>query len=361
MTTIKTLYHPKFEPKESWLRAMLLFYDTVHSIVPEDAEYTPSPGISMLCEKVQEAFVPLVPTEKDLDYDWDNYFALTGVLRELSGQDEGEGDRIDAQQDWSEGPPRLDLGGGVKVHTDKMADMLAMDLIDFGLAERTDDPRWLRVDRRVANLVLSMLADRMAQNQPGIIYTSSDQESSFAVAAKGELQRGKLWNVEATLASAILTVEIPAELAHLSLDRYLNIRKRYEERREVFRLAMQEMQTLYFNPSLKNPDELRKQMQDVVGKFSRQTQALREQRFGRQVHSWAPIALGGIVSIAAAAIGVPEVSVGAAGVNITLRALKNAQGARIPQTNVAKAQALLVELDRNIHWNRNWLGRVFSW
>ncbi len=311
------------------------------------------------------AFVPLVPTEEDLEYDWDNYFALTGVLRELSEQDEGNGARIDAQQDWSEGPPRLDLGGGVKVHTDKMADMLAMDLIDFGLAERTDDPRWLRVDRRVANLVLSMLADRiadrMAQNQPGIIYTSSDQEPSFAVAAKGELQRGQLWNVEATLASAILTVEIPADLTHLPLDRYLDIRKRYEEKREVFRLAMQEMQTLYFNQSLKNPDELREQLRDVVAKFSRQTQALRAQRFGRQVRSWAPIALGGIASIAAAAIGVPEVSVGAVGVNITLQALKNAQGDRIPQTNVAKAQALLGDLDRDVHWNRNWLGRVFSW
>ena len=40
---INTLYHPYFEPEESFLRAMLLFYGTVYSIVPEDAEYAPTP------------------------------------------------------------------------------------------------------------------------------------------------------------------------------------------------------------------------------------------------------------------------------------------------------------------------------
>lgn len=239
---IKTLYHPKFEPKENWLRAMLLFYETVHSIIPEDADYTPSLGITALREKVQEAFVPLSPTKEDLAYDWDSYYALLDVLRELS-PDHGEGKgRMQARLQWPQGVPSLDLGRSVRVHTDKMADMLAHDLINLKLAERMDDPEWLRVDERVADLVLSMLADRMAKRRPELIYTSSDQEQSFAVAAKSEFDHGRSWRPEAVLASAILTAEIPAGLADLTLDRYLDVRKRYQDKQDVFRLAMHELQ-----------------------------------------------------------------------------------------------------------------------
>src|SRR5215210_3766566 len=164
---IKTLYHPKFEPKLSWLRAMLLFHETVHSIIPENADYTPSPGITALCEKVQEAFVPLAPTKRDLAYDWDSYDALTSVLSKLS--DQGEGKHCGrAHLHWSQGVPSLDLGKTVRVHYDKMGEMLAHEQVDFELAEQTNDPAWFLVDERVAPLVLSMLADRMAKNRPGV-------------------------------------------------------------------------------------------------------------------------------------------------------------------------------------------------
>ena len=53
-----------------------------------------------------------------------------------------------------------------------MADMLISLLIELGLAKRTDDQQWLIVDQRVADLILSMLADRMARNRPEVVYTS---------------------------------------------------------------------------------------------------------------------------------------------------------------------------------------------
>ena len=358
---LKTLYHPHFEPEESWLRAMLLFYETVHSIIPEHAEYASSPEITTLCEKVEGAFVPLAPSEQDLTYDWISYHALTGVLRKLSNQGAGR-DTVDARLDWSQDVPSLDLGETVRVHTDKMADMLAHDLLDFKLAEKqTDDPVWLRVDRRVADLVLSMLADRMAKNRPGVIYTSSDQEQSFAVAAKSELEHGQLRDAKATLASAILKAEIPADLADLPLNQYLDVRKRYEDKREVFQLAMNELQELYFKESFRAPEEFRTQLEHVVKQFSGEMQKLREQRFGRQVRRWAPIALGGVVSLAAAAITVPVIAVGAAGVSLAVQVLQTSQGEPAPATYKAKLQTHLVELDRDVRWNRNWLGRVLSW
>jgi hypothetical protein len=64
---------------------VLLFYDTVFSIVPHRAEYRPSSGIVRLCDRIEDAFIPLTPTEEDLELDRDHYRALLGVLQELSG------------------------------------------------------------------------------------------------------------------------------------------------------------------------------------------------------------------------------------------------------------------------------------
>jgi len=358
---INTLYHPYFEPEEGFLRAMLLFYGTVYSIVPEDAEYAPTPEIRALREKVEGAFVPLSPKEQDLAYDWDNYQALVDVLRELATQDEGN-DRVLTQVDWSQDVPSLDLGRSVKVHTDKMADVLAHDLVDLGLAEPTDDSSWLHVDRRAADLVLSMLADRMSNNRSIEIFnTSSDQETSFAVAAKSALHYNESWDTKATLASAILTTAIPAGLADLPLDRYLEIRKRYEDKREVFQHAMEEMRKLYLKRNFQTPEEISEQLEHVVVDFSQGMRDLREGRFGSRVRRWALVSLGGIVSVAAAAIANPVVAMEATGVAYVMQTLQTSQGEPAPATYKAALQSHLVELNRTVKWNRHWLGRVFSW
>jgi hypothetical protein len=359
VTLVKTLYHPTFEPPQNWLRGMLLFYDTVHTIVPEAAEYTPSPGIAALKNRVRDAFVPLGPTKQDLEWDWQDLHALRGVLRELAGEGEA-GERTIAHRDRSEGLPRLDLGGAVRVHTDKMADELAHDLVELGLAQEMQDPHSLLVDHRVAGLVLSTLAARMARNHPGLIYTSTDRETAFAVTAKSKLLHGEPWNLEATLASAILTTEIPADIADLPLNRYLEIRKRYEDSRELFRLALKELQSLYLEQSFAKPAEFHAELESVVMRFGRGIQTLREQRQRRQVQRWASIALGGIVSLATAALADPTLAVSGAGVTLTLQVLQTAQGERVRGTNIAEAQALLVTLGRDVRWNRRWLGRVLS-
>lgn len=263
MVDVKTLYHPKFEPPEPWLRAMLLFYDTVHSIVPDGAGYQPSPWIAELNEHADEPFVPLVPTRKDLSYDWNGFHALTSVLDKLPRED-GPKAFGQARFDTVGGVPRLDLGNGVQVHHEKMGDVLINELEGRGLARRRADSDWVEMDRRVGDLVLSMLADRMARNRPGGIYTCSDRETSFAVAAASGLRRGEQWRREATLASAILQAEIPGDIAEMPLVDYLDLRKRYEERRDVFRLAMRDLETLYFVHSFEEPGEFkqRRRLQD---------------------------------------------------------------------------------------------------
>lgn len=359
----KILYHPKFEPPEGWLRTTLLFYDTVHSIVPQNAPHTVSPQVADLCEKVPDAFKPIHPDERDLEYEWGEYHALTKILQNLSDRSEKT---EDARLDWLAGVPRLAFGAGVEVHWDKMAEELWTDLIAFGLAVPTNDPSWLRVDRRVADLVLSMLASRMVSRRPGFIGTASDRVTSFAVAAKSAMNRGKelKWDqgyAETTLASATLTAAVPAEIAQLPLDRYLDIRNRYEPHREAFRSTMIELANLNLPSHLQNPDEFIGAVESTVAKFGRGMQTLREGRLRERVRKWAPVAIGGVIGIASALVQGPILALTAAGVGVTIQAVQTAQGERPYVSKSVETQSLLIELDRELHWDQNWLGRVFRW
>ena len=116
---------------------------------------------------------------------------------------------------------------------------------------------------------------------------------------------------------------------------------------------MHELLTLYFDASSETPGEFYKQLEDVVGKFSRQMQSLREQRFGRWVRRWATIAIGGIVSLAAAAMADPTFTIAATAASLPVDVKKNAQGEQFRGSNAAQAQAILVDLDRDLRWNRN--------
>jgi hypothetical protein len=89
---------------------------------------------------------------------------------------------------------------------------------------------------------------------------------------------------------------------------------------------------------------------------------LREGRLGRQVYRWAPIGIGGVVAVAAAALTDPNliVSVGAAGVGLTIQGLQAHRDKPASITYKAQTQANLIELDRDVGRNRRWLGRVFS-
>jgi hypothetical protein len=61
-----TIYHPRLEPNQEWLRTLLLFYDKVHSIAPQK-RYIPSDGIARLLDKAEDMFKPLQPDNQDRD------------------------------------------------------------------------------------------------------------------------------------------------------------------------------------------------------------------------------------------------------------------------------------------------------
>jgi hypothetical protein len=363
MPLTKTLYHPLFEPRTGWLRSMLLFYDTIHTIVPADAGYTPSSRLVTLLKSIPDALIPLQPSEADLRYDWANYHALIDVLREFPKRPAAGSEKFTpARLDWQDDVPRFELRAGVAVHTDKMGDMLAHDLVAMGLAVRTENAKWLKVERRVADLVLSLLAQRMASRHDDVLGTATDSVTSFAVATRSELRvENKQWSAESVLASRILAAEVPARIDRLPLRKYLEIRDSYREKRDIFRLAMQELSRLHLDGSIGNPQLFQKRLDDVVGEFGAALQDLRQRRLRKLVEQWAPLVIGGVVTVAGWLVHKPIVSSAGVAAKFALEVLKTARPKPAAGTYTAQTQAMLVKLGHDLrNKERSWLARALS-
>jgi hypothetical protein len=364
------LYHPAFEPPQGWLRAMLLFYDCVHSIVPPAAGYEMTPATAALVERDPIAFVPLDPQPFAQPETWDEYRALLGVLRQL--QPSGDrGAAVRTEPDHAGLALKLeasatDRNAFVAFRAEKMPDEFRRSLLELGsFAEASDEGGWMRVDSRVADLLVSMLADRMATSRASIIGACTDRHHSFALAAKSELERHArrqlgsrdAWDPEASLAAEILSVDVPDRLGEYSIPAYLEVRERYREYRDEFRLAMRELRTLYLDRSLRSPGSLADQLQHAVSEFRAGMEKLQQGRIRRLVRRWVPIVLGSVVSVAAAVSGSAGLALGGEAFSFGLQVFGDPEsGGR--GTCLAQTQGRLVQLRRHLDWDRTMLGRV---
>ena len=373
MPDISTLYYPRFEPDQRWLRSMLLFHDRVHSIVPAKAGYEPSRGMQELLKADETVFVPLAPAPDDLEYDAQSLRALRTAFERLSrtrkrktadsGSDASRwGALIVRGGSNSMSPVDYEFSDGLefRIHEAKMGTALLESLRWNGLARDTRDAEWWVVDRRAVDLVLSSLAGRMARNRHDLVYTSTDRVSPFTVVAHDDLETGR-WQPNSSLASAILSASVPAEVAEMPVRRYIDLRKRYADARTTFRLAMDELRTLYLKPEYASAEQLAEALNLIVKDFGKEMDAARRGRGRSLVQEWSPITIGGFVSVGAAIIANPAVGIGAAGVGVTLQVIGH-MGARKkrPETPVSQTQAQLIRLDRDVKWNQKRLGRVFG-
>jgi hypothetical protein len=383
-----TIYHPRFEPEENWLRAMLLFYDTVHSIVPEGAGYQATPRIARLQDKVSNAFLPLSPNKEDREVfseegGWYRYHALTAFLDELD-QEGASAERVSAPYYVKNGVVHLTLDHAVAVHYDKLGQMFIDELTARNLALVVEKPvgpttsatsqatgthrstQWLYVDKRIATLSLSLLAERMREHRSEIKHTSSDEALCFGVAAKTEMKREEhrtRWNTQARLATAIVKAQVPDALDELSLDDYLEIRKRYEEYRDTFHLAVAEIETLHLDRTFTTERELEAAIEGQLTDFSAGIEKIKARTQTKRIKKWSAITLQRIIPVIGAVVGthfgMPVLATGAGGVfSYALDFFRERAGQAGPGTYMIQAQALFASLQRDLS-GEAWMTRVF--
>lgn len=297
------LYHPHFEPSLAWLRTSLLVYDNVRSIVPREAQYTPSEKIKRHLEKLPDTFAPLAPEPIDIVHEYFVLPVLGHAFQRIAAQPNVaalDGVQIryrpDATTDEEEG---LDLLGITKLHDAKVAYTIYQMLEESGLIYGRTDEGFSYVNAQAAYLVISFLAQRMSTRLP--MRTITDLDTSFLLsAACNVVEAGDPVDSRGALASAVLRFHVPEEIEELSHSDFIEIRKRYQELRETFPLYLRDLGELIQVDDIRQVAELRARIEILVQDIDRDMTRIKRSRVGESIRKWLPVGIGAAVTLGSA-------------------------------------------------------------
>jgi hypothetical protein len=248
MTTHYGLYYPFIHFKdEGWLKMCALYWDGMKRIVPTGTALRDSDDVKRLrdAEFVQDELPgPFVrqladPFRKLLDVYGEAIRGAYGIhLRETWP---------DASYTLFHAPPNADPKLAY-VFEQKMDPQLVNDLFRVGLiASRADDPRWIGMHPRLANLYMMALAEAMAPRVGARPVTDEIYDhvaiSGFTMErlATALLQASALsvperteQEIETAMATLAFRFVVPTDPAAIPAEKLIKFRKQYAEERGLF-------------------------------------------------------------------------------------------------------------------------------
>lgn len=150
------LYYPYINvPRADWTLRILLYYDNIGSIVPEEYFYEPERNYDeFMLELVRSELVTPINPMDVLDRPWD----VTRPFLELIENNQG---KLQTAQSRFKKGHRGNIHGDkfqkTEIHADKFDQEIFYGLEQLGLAEKADG-RWYSVEKRTANNLMKFLA-----------------------------------------------------------------------------------------------------------------------------------------------------------------------------------------------------------
>ena len=306
MRKSEALYYPSVEPPIAWLKSAALLFDTVMSFVPADSNDTLSDELRTFADATN-AWMPYRPTES------------TALLVDVPTE------RLDkAFREIAMKKPRA-AGGGcelefiidggmtsvkdhVFVHGTKLSRPVRDRLQAHGLMLPEDFAKgftsgdWLVVDTEASGLILSYIADRLAEKKGWTSIT--DNEGCYVFTALQRTERGVgPDDAEDQLARLLVTELVPDIIEALPFDTYCKLRERYKPIRECLALFIHEAVLENRLKHIGDPEELRHAVDEYVKDLRNEVLEFRDSTFGAMFRKWGPFSLGSIVSLGAAIPG----------------------------------------------------------
>jgi hypothetical protein len=313
----EALYYPNIEPPIAWLRSAALLFDTVRSIVPLDTEAFLSQELLDFAEYT-EAWVPFRPTEG------------TALLLDISDHDLDEA-FSSIPSKWKEAKKLeiiIEPSGQQRVtdhvfmHRSKLSDRVCDRLEAHGLMlpPEFNEGDWRIVNEQASDLVLSYIADRLAARQGWTSIT--DREGFYVFNAVGRANSfNPPDNADDRLARLMVTELIPDVIDRLSIEKYSELRKRYEPIRERLSLFVNQMVLENRLGHIGDAAELEEAIQDCVRDLKKEVLSFRASNLGKAVRKWAPFSISSLITIAGRAAHLDPVwsmSLGGAGIVLSI-------------------------------------------
>lgn len=124
--------------------------------------------------------------------------------------------------------------------------------------------------------------------------------------------------MEGALLSALASVFIPLEVAKMNLRDYRSLREAYAAVRLAFRALTAELARINRLNHIQDSTFLRDQVRTTAQEFFKEYQAFRRTRYARGFKKWAPLYVGGVLSMVMTVVA-PHVALGIAGASLGIQ------------------------------------------
>jgi hypothetical protein len=327
MIKYRVLYYPDFSPSPEWLRRVLLLSDNVVRIVPSDVTPEDAEDLRRLQDVIPDCLTAIAPEDSDIAIEPGDEPRLARAFELLGKRSKKSARTIEViiSTDGS-----LSVAGHVFLHDSKISNFVlhqlrANKLAIESLKGLSPSERFIPVRQEASSVILAGLASRIARRLG--IDAITDQPMSFAVSALlGVPQRTTNdGSAEGALLSAMANLMIPTSVARIAAKQYGEIRGSYAGVREAFKALTAELALRHRLGRIDSPREFAQRVEAVAKDFAREYREYRNSRYARRFKSWAPLCVGGVLSVPTAFVS-PLSAAGLATASFAFTLLQNYLG-----------------------------------
>lgn len=346
MVKSKILYYPNFEPDPKWLRGMLLFFDSIGRILPKDIDYTPSPQIAELLKVEPNCLEDIRPEKKFVEMDGSHLGRFENAFRMINPNPDGKKKfeiTFDKKGDMS-------CKGHVFLHSSKYSEEIKRMLIQYKLILDIEPPgkdKGFRiVDDTASNLILSYLADRLANNYG--LNTVTDKSMDYAMQLLNSLNISRSAISNGILASSIITVYVPEELFFIKADSFQEIRNEFADLRPLFYKTISEISLLNRLEKIEDAETLKSKAEEISNDFLNEYDIFQKKVLKRQFKRFSPIIVGNLISLYAATIDQKEISIGSSIASLAIQGIQEISST--PSNPKSKLFKLMTGMENEIFY-----------
>lgn len=324
MASYNVLYYPGFHPDPKWSRRILLLADSLIRIVPTDVPTHDSSSLLALQDAVPGCLQSVSPLNSDTTFNDKDMprlakaFALLGDSRGATARK-----RIEVHVSRT---GTISVLGHTFLHNDKVSPIILDELrrnrlIIEGLDKYTDFGGFLVVDESASNLILSSIAANISQRMA--LDAITDKGIPFALNSLNNLHVARVpsGGAEGMLLSSLASVLIPLEAVTLDIRAYRELRDACSPIRIAFKELTAELTKINRLDHVTDPKYLRELVKAVATDFFKEYRRFRESRYARSFKKWVPLYIGGLLSMAAAAVE-PRTAMEIAGVSLVIQVIQ---------------------------------------
>jgi len=298
----RVLYYPGFNPDPAWLRGVLLLYDEVYRIIPEDVDYEPPWVIKELIRLYPEDLKEIHPKKETIELSRENLKRLEKAFEQIS----------QSRQDQKEILVRITENGGFQIanvtwlHSSKVTeDILSLlkkyGLIELDVAKLLDDyipwkmrEEFIPVNETASNLILTYIANKISKRYG--LPALTDLELEFVFSSLEALKVSRI-DPNSMLATSTIRILIPLEvLGNIDLRRYEKIRDKYSELRVLFIRTLKEISEIYRLEYIEDREVLEKEVREITQSLDEELQKIKDS-LGVNMRKWIPFSIGSLLNL----------------------------------------------------------------